>query len=756
MHRFGIGQPFRRTEDVRFLTGHGRYTDDITLPGQAWGAVVRSPFAHADIRRLDTDAARNAPGVLLVLTAAELEAFGVGPMPCDFVPDGAPPPPMRPVLAGSRARYEGEALAFVVAETLEQAEAAAASVVLDATALAANGDTARALHAPELFPSHPGNVAFDWTLGSAPDVEAAFAAAPVRVALDLVNNRVAPTTLEPRGALAKPEGHGLTLITGSQGVHGVRDALCAILGLAKKDLTVVTPDVGGGFGLKIAPFPEHALVLAAARRLGRPVKWIATRRESFLSDTHGRAHASHAELALDRDGRFLALRVSTLANMGAYLSQYGAFVPTLGYAGMLTGAYAVPALSVRVRGVLTNTTPVDSYRGAGRPEAAYLIERLVDVAARDLGIDRVELRRRNFIRTEAMPYRTAGGHTYDSGDFARVLDDALARSDWPDFPARRAQSAARGRLRGIGLAYYVEISGGTGGERADLSIGGDGTATVLVGTQSTGQGHETAYAQMVATELGLSIDAIRVIQGDSVRIRSGGGTAGSRSLVQQGGALARALDTVIAQGRPTAARLLGAPEDEVAFADGRYIAGVGAVPFATVARAAADAGAPLAARLRFKPKRATFPNGCHVCEADVDPETGQTAIVRYTIVDDVGTVLNPLLLKGQIVGGAVQGIAQALFEGVVYDRESGRLRTASLTEYALPHAVHAPKIDFSTVDIPCAGNPLGVKGAGEAGAMGAPPAVMNALADALAVRHVDMPATPLAVWTLLSRMKAEP
>jgi len=740
MRRFGIGQPFRRVEDARFLTGRGRYTDDIALPGQAFAAVVRSPYAHADIRSIDVAAAGAAPGVLLVLTAADLAAEGIGPMPCDFMPKGAPPPPARPVLAGDRARYAGEAVAFVVAETLAQAVDAAELVVVDAEPLPANAGTARAVDTP-------GSIAFDWSMGDAAKVDAAFKAADRIVSLDLVNNRVAPTALEPRGAIAAPEGDGLVLTTGSQGVHELHGTLCRILGLGPQALRVVTPDVGGGFGLKIAPCPEHVLVLVAARRLGRPVKWIADRSEAFLSDTHGRDHVSHAELAVDAAGRFLALRVSTIANLGAYVALYGAFVPTFAGSGMLTGVYAIPALAVRVRGVFTNTTPVDAYRGAGRPEAAYLIERMVDVAARDLGIERTELRRRNFIPAAAMPFRTAGGKTYDSGDFVRVLALALERADWAGFPARRA--ATPGRLRGIGLSYYIEVSGGTSGEDVDLTVAPDGTATVLVGTQSTGQGHETAYAQMVAAELGLELGAVTVVQGDSGRIASGGGTGGSRSLAQQGGALALALDDVIAQGRAVAARLLQTDAAAIAFAGGCYSAGGASVPFAAVAREGT-----LTARLRFKPPANTFPNGCHVCEVAVDPDTGETEILRYTIVDDVGVVLNPLLLEGQIVGGAVQGIGQALLEHAAYDADSAQMVAGSLIDYAVPHAHHIPPIDFTTVEIPCAANPLGLKGAGEAGTIGAPPAVINAVADALGLRHIDMPATPLAVWTLLREAAA--
>ena len=740
MRRFGFGQSVTRTEDLRFLRGAGRYTDDIGLTGQVYGWVVRSLHPHADIA-IDADAARAMPGVLLILTAAELAEQGVGPMRTGFMPKGQPEPIPRPVLAGPRVRHAGEAVAFVVAESADQARDAAEAVMVDYVPLPAAGAIATATE-----------TALDWRMGDAARVGAAFAAAARVVELELINNRLAPTALEPRACLARPLPQGrLEMIAGSQGVHGVRDELCKILGLAPDRLDVVTPDVGGGFGLKIAAFPEQVMALVAARMLDRPVRWVADRSESFLSDTHGRGHVSTARLALAEDGRFLGLDVETVADLGAYVSLYGAYVPTQAGTGMLTGVYDIPAFHARVRCVHTNTSPVDAYRGAGRPEAAYLIERLVDVAARDLGLSPVEIRRRNFIPLSAFPYATPGRHTYDSGEFARVMDAALIRADWGGFESRRAEAASRGRLRGIGLAYYIEVCGGTGGEDVVLSVHPDGSAEMLVGTQSTGQGHETAFPQMVAAELGLDPAAIRFVQGDTRRIAAGGGTGGSRSLSQQGGAIAQAIDVLVAEARPVAARLLQAEPGETMFAAGRFVAGARSVSFAEVAR---EHGQGLTAALRFKPEAATFPNGCHVCEIEVDPETGEPRILRYTIVDDVGVVLNPLLLRGQIVGGAVQGIGQALLEHALFDPHSAQPLTASLIDYALPRAEHIPEIDFSTIEIPCRTHPLGIKGAGEAGTIGAAPAVINALADALGVRHMDMPATPLAIWTLLRRTPA--
>ncbi|CAA7617851.1 xanthine dehydrogenase family protein molybdopterin-binding subunit [Magnetospirillum sp. SS-4] len=741
MRRFGIGQSPSRLEDRRFLVGGGRYTDDIDLDGQACGWVVRSLLPHADIV-VHADSARAMPGVLLVLTAEDMARDGIGPMPCGFMPQGQPPPRLRPVLAGPRVRYAGEAVAFVVAETALQARDAAEAVTVDYSELPAAAGTIAAATETALV----------WEMGDRAAVDAACAGAARVVELELVNNRLAPTAMEPRACLARPLAGGrLEMIAGSQGVHSVRDGLAGILGVAPETLDVITPDVGGGFGLKIGPFPEQVMALAAARRLGRPVKWVADRTESFLSDTHGRGHASTARLALDRDGRFLGLCVETTADLGAYVSLYGAFVPTLAGTGMLTGVYDIPAFHARVRGVYTNTSPVDAYRGAGRPEAAYLIERLVDVAARETGLSPVEIRERNFIRPEAFPYATQGRHTYDSGEFARVMEAALARADWAGFEARRAEARTRGRLRGIGLAYYIEVCGGTGGEAADLTLHPDGTAELLVGTQSNGQGHETAFPQMIAAELGLAPEEIRFVQGDSRRIATGGGTGGSRSLSQQGGAIVRAVEELVDRLRPLAAGLMQAEPSETTFAAGRFAAGSRSVAFAEVLR---EHGRPITAVSRFKPEASTFPNGCHVCEVEVDPQTGEPEIKRYTIVDDVGVVLNPLLLKGQIIGGAVQGIGQALLEHARFDPGSAQPLTSSLIDYAVPRAEHIPHIDFSTIEIPCRTHPLGIKGAGEAGTIGAAPAVINALCDALDIRHIDMPATPLAIWQTLRKTPA--
>ncbi len=757
MGRFGTGQPIRRLEDQRFLTGTGRYTDDIVLPGEAHGFVVRSPHAHARIVSIDTQAARQAPGVLGVYTAADLARAGIGPIPVGFVPenrDGSTStPPEHHALAGERAVHVGDAVAFVVAETAALARDAGELVTVDYEPLDAvvAADQAMADGAPQLWPGLAGNVCFDWEKGDAAATEALFAGAARVISLDLVNNRIAPTSLEPRAAIGSVDERGrLVLHAGSQGSHSLRTALCKVFGIEPDRMRVISPDVGGGFGMKLFTFPEHVLVLFAARELGRPVKWAGDRSEAFLSDTHGRDHLTHAELALDAGHRILAIRTDTRANLGGYVSQYGAFVPTAAGTGMLPGVYGIQAMHARVRGVLTNTAPVDAYRGAGRPEACYVIERIVDKAARALGLAPDEFRRINFIPPEAMPHATPGGHTYDSGEFATNMDEAMRRADWAGFAARRAESEKAGRLRGIGMSYYVEACGGGGPESSEVQLLADGTARVLIGTQSSGQGHETAYAQMVAATLGLPPEKVQVIQGDTDVVKTGSGTGGSRSLPVGGAATAEASDKVAARLKAMAAKMLDAREDELDFAD-EALRVAGTNKFVSLADLARQAGGVVESS-RFKPRGTTYPNGCHVCEVEIDPETGKVVIQRYTIVDDVGVVMNPLLLAGQVHGGTAQGIGQALMEEVVYDRDSGQLLSGTMMDYGFPHADDMPGFDFTTREVPCRTNPLGVKGAGEAGAIGAPPAVINAVVDALAplgIDHVDMPATPLRVWELI-------
>jgi carbon-monoxide dehydrogenase large subunit len=767
MGRFGLSQPVLRSEDRRFLTGTGRYTADIDLPGQAHAVILRSQHAHAQIRSIDAAEALAMPGVLAVAAAPDLAGDGLGDIPCAVPvkgPGGQPmPSPGRPLLARDRVRFVGEPVAMVVAETLAQARDAAESVLVDYAPLPAVAavEDAIADDAPvQIWDGASGNVAFFWDHGDESRIEAELSRTAHVVRLALVNNRVIPCPMEPRAALGaydEADDH-YTLYTSSQGAHQIKDHLSRhTLKVPADRLRVIVPDVGGGFGTKIFHYPEEALVLWAARRLGRPVKWVADRSEAFIGDTHGRDQRSRIAAAFDADGRCLALRVDTLANMGAYLNEFAPAVPSQFTGCMLSGAYAIPDIYATCRGVYTNTVPLDAYRGAGRPEAAYVLERLMDAAARQLGLAPDEIRRRNFIRPEQMPYRTAAGSTYDSGDFARNLEDALTASKWAGFADRRAEAEARGRLRGIGLSCYVEICG-FDEEEATLRCVGDGSVELLIGTQSTGQGHETAYAQIVADNLDVPFESVRVAQGDTDLIPFGGGTSGSRSLPVGGPAVKAACAALIARGEELARQLLQAGERPVRFADGRFVVD-GTQRSMSVLELAVALAAPenpatrelgaLQASGRYKLEASTFPNGTHVCEVEVDPETGTIEIVDYHVVDDFGTVVNPLLLRGQVVGGIAQGIGQALFEHAVYDRDSAQLLSGSFVDYAMPRARDIPPIDVRFNSIPCITNPLGIKGAGEAGTIGACPAVVNAVIDALSplgVTHVDMPLTPETIW----------
>ncbi len=775
MVKFGIGQSVRRTEDQRLLLGKGCFVDDIDLAHQAYACFLRSPHAHARLLRIDTQAAKEAPGVLGVFTGADLKASGIGTLPCQ-VPlknrDGSKMvQPPRPVIADEVVRYAGDTVALVVAETLAQAKDAAELIEIDYDPLSAVADIPTALEAgASLVWGHAkGNVAFDWTMGDEAGVAAGFAKAARTVAVDLVNNRLVPTSMEPRGALGEySSGDGrFTLYTSSQGGHGLKSQLAKnIFKIPEHLIRVVTRDVGGGFGMKIFLYPEQAAVLWAARAVGRPVKWTGERADAFLSDTHGRDHLTRAELALDADGRFLALKVSTLANLGAYLSQYGPFIPTMAGSGMLAGVYTTPAVFVEVKGVYTNTVPVDAYRGAGRPEANYVVERLVDAAARETGLGPAEIRRRNFIPPAAMPYRTAMGLTYDSGEFQANMEDALKAADWDGFEARRAAAVKAGRLRGIGLSTYIEACGGSPDESAEVRFEPSGAVTVLVGNQTNGQGHETAYAQLIAERLGVPFENIRVVQGDTDRIVYGKGTGGSRALSVGGTAILGASDRIIDKGRRLAAHLMEAAEADIEFGDGTFtIAGtdrrltileIAAASF-DMAKLPPGMSPGLHETANFLPVAATYPNGCHVAEVEIDPLTGIVAVVAFTVVDDFGKVINPLLVAGQVHGGVAQGIGQALYESCVYDAASGQLLTGSLMDYCLPRADNLPPIAFSYNEVLCRTNPMGVKGCGEAGAIGAPPAVINAVVDALAahgVRHLDMPATPEKVWRAIASGQA--
>ncbi len=774
MGEFGIGQPVRRVEDRRLLRGRGRYNDDIDLPRQAHAAVLRSPHAHAEIRGIDAAAARSSPGVLGVFTHADLAADGLGPLPCPgadrMAGAGAARPP-RPALAAGRVRYVGDYVALVVAESAQAARDGAEAVEAAYRPLPFVTGTAEAAGAgaPELWPEAPGNVCVDWSKGDAPGVAAAFANAARAVRLRVVNNRIVVASMEPRGAIGEyDEGTGrYTLHAVNQIPHRLRRGLCeSVLKVPESRLRVVTPDVGGGFGMKNI-YPEQALVLWAARKLGRPVKWSGDRSDAFVSDTHARDNVTDIELALDGEGRFLAVRASTVADMGAYLSTFGPMIPTVAGSGLLTGLYRIPAAHVRVRCVFTNRVPVDAYRGAGRPEVCYALERAVDAAARELGLSPAELRERNFVPPGAMPHETCLGEVYDSGDFARNLGDALDNAGWEDRAARRAASAARGRLRGFGLAAYVESCGGGTNEMAEVRVESDGGISLSIGSQNNGQGHPTAYAQIVSERLGLPLDRIRLVQGDTDAVAYGTGTGFSRSVTVGGVAVDRAAEGVAERCRLIAAHLLEASEADIELADGaaRVRGTDRSVTFEEVAaRAYTPRGLPgelgfgIAERREYMPPGLTYPNGCHVCEVEVDPETGAVDVLRYTVVDDLGKLINPMLVDGQVHGGIVQGLGQALMENCVYDRGSGQLLSGTFMDYAMPRADDFPFFDLAYNEIPCATNPLGIKGAGEAGTIGSAPAAINAVVDALSplgVRHVDMPATPSNVWRAIRRAKAD-
>jgi carbon-monoxide dehydrogenase large subunit len=761
--KFGIGQAVRRQEDDPLLRGQGRYVADHAPVGALHAAVVRSPHAHAGFRLGDLAAVRAMPGVRLLLTAAD--TADLGSLPCLGALPGQPlVVPDYPILARDEVRHVGDAVAFVAAETGAQARDAADALAIEWEALpqVTGAEAAVQDGAPRVWAQRPGNIAFETTLGESAPTAAAFARAAGVVTLRLVNQRVVTNYLDTRAVVAEYDAatDRITLTLGSQGSHFLRDMLTeTILKIPPEKMRVITPDVGGGFGTKFFPYREYALAAVAAKQSGRPVKWVAERSEHFLADAHGRDNVTVAKLALDRRGRFLALEVDTLADMGAYLSCYAPFIPFIG-AEMLPGVYDIPACHIRLRGVYTNTVPVDAYRGAGRPEASYVIERLVDAAAHELKIAPDELRRRNFIPPRAMPYRTATGKVYDSGEFAAHMARAKEIGDWDGFGARAKAAKKSAKLRGIGLATYIEACGSGGPETAKLRLDGDGIVTVLIGSQSTGQGHRTAYAQLVAEHLGLDPAQVRVIQGDTDLIATGAGTGGSTSIPIGGVSVAVAARTLAGNLKTLAADILEASAADLEIADGavRVIGTDRIVTLAELARRPQTPPDLLQAEHEFGSDVATYPNGTHLAEVEIDAATGATTIVSYIVVDDFGVTLNPLLLEGQVHGGAVQGIGQALMENTVYDAASGQLLSASLMDYALPRALDAPAFTFETHNVRCATNPLGVKGAGEAGAIGSCPAVLNAVADALwragRTGHVDMPATPERVWTALQADKS--
>jgi len=758
--KFGLGQPVTRREDVRLVGGLGRYLDDIQVQDEVHAAFVRSPHAHAGIRGIDATAALVADGVLGVLTHADIVA---GPLPVRGSFKNRDGTELRQspktLLPGDRVRFTGEAVAMVVATTAALAKDAAELVIVDYEPLPAAATVAEAPGSEPIWENAPGNLAFDWADGDEAACAAAFNGAAKRVSIELVQNRVVPNPMEPRGAIGLYDAASdrYTLYTSTQGTSTIRDRIAtSLLKIPPQKLRVVTYDVGGGFGMKATVVAEQALVLIAAKKFGRPVKWIGERMEAFLADGHGRDVVMKGELALDSEARILALRISSRANLGAYMSHVGPYIPTLGLR-VAGGVYRVPALHANVKGYFTNTTCVTSYRGAGRPEAIYVTERLLDAAAAAFGMDRVEIRKRNLIARDEIPYRNWRGLVIDSGDFPRLLEETARRADWSGFEARRRQSAARGKRRGRGVSFYFEASGGPpGSEPSQIRFKDDGTVEITLATQTNGQGHDTTFAQVVHERLGVPFESVILKQGDTDFGLSGGGTVGSRSVQTAGSAITVAAANVVNKGKAAAAQILQAGGADVVF---EIKEGVGRFRVAGTAREISLS--ELAVKLRRETipgfesgldesgafdSPPTFPNGCHICEVEADPETGEVEIVRYHILDDVGTVINPLLLEGQIHGGVAQGIGQALMENCVYDPDSGQLLTATFADYAMPRATDMPDLHIGYEEIPCRTNPLGSKGAGEAGTIGSLPAIIGAVADAIGVLHIDMPATPEKIW----------
>jgi aerobic carbon-monoxide dehydrogenase large subunit len=760
-----IGQPIARREDGRLITGRGRYTDDIPPPHACWAFVLRSPHPHALINAIPVDAAKASPGVLAVLTQADYRADGLRPIPhyanpADAIDPQVPAFPTgselfvfenpQPVLAGEKVRYVGEAVAVVIAKTLAAARDASERIEVVYEILPAVASAAQALlrDAPQVWAGAPGNIALEARFGNLPETERAFAQAALVVERDFANQRIVNCQMEPRASIGSYDAADdmYTLIAGSQGVVRQRAALSAALAVPPAKVRVISPDVGGGFGPRTSLYPESVLVAWAARRVDRPVRWTSDRSEAFLTDFQGRDITTRVAAAFDRQGKLLAIRAAIDGNLGAHPAS---FAPLHNCYRLLSTVYDVPAGYAAVRGILTNSTPTSPYRGAGRPEATFAIERLLNLAAQQLQIDPIEIRRRNIVPKSALPYRNLMGLTYDSGDFRGNMEKALVRADWNNFPVRRTESRRRGRLRGIGIANYVEAPVGAVRERVDISVAANGEIEVITGTQSTGQGHETVFSQVTADKLGVALEAIKIITGDTKFVQIGGGSHSARSMRLAGTLLCEVCDKLIASGTILAAKALDQPESEVRFADGLFTA-AGTNRSLRLDDLAAASGS-LSATAEIAHRIPVHPTGCAVCELEVDPETGMIDLQRYTSVDDVGRPINPLIVDGQMHGGIVQGIGQALIEGLATD-ESGQVVTASFMDYGLPRADRVPSLDVELAEDPTSGNPLGVKGGGEGGITPAPAVVINALVHALrdySIDHVDMPATPARVWAAI-------
>jgi aerobic carbon-monoxide dehydrogenase large subunit len=770
VEKYAVGQPVLRTEDPILVRGAGRYTDDVNLPGQAYAVIVRSRHAHGVIRSIDTAAARAMPGVLGVYTGADLKDYDT--LKC-IVPfnnaDGSPmKKPARPALPSDKVRYVGDPIAFVVAETLLQAKDAAEAVEADIEPLPAvtSAEEAARADAPQLYADVPGNVSLHYHYGDADAVKAAFARAAHVTRMKIVNSRVVVAAMEPRAAVASYDGKRFTIYVSSQGVFGMRGNVAQVLKVEPKDVHVFTGQVGGSFGMKAAVFPEYVCVLHAARALGRPVKWTDERSTSFVSDSHGRNHDVTAELALADDGTILALRLTSFGNMGAFLSPVAPMPSTINAVKNVQSVYKTPLIEVSTKCMFTNTSHVSAYRGAGRPEGNYYMERLMDTAAAEMGIDRLELRKRNQIKPKELPYKTASAVTYDSGDFPALTKQALELADAKGFAKRKRESKKHGKLRGLGIGSFLEVTAPPSKELGEITFNADGTVTLTTGTLDFGMGHATPFAQVLSERLGVPFEKIRLVQGDSDRLPMGGGSGGSKSLMHTGTAIVEAAAKVIEQGKQIASHVLEAAAGDIEFARGRFvIAGtdrsIGIMDLAEKLRGGLslppDAPKSLnVTHISDGPGASTFPNGCHVAEVEVDPQTGITEVVKYSCVNDFGTIVNPMIVDGQMHGGVVQGIGQALMEFTAYDTE-GQLLTGSFMDYAMPRAEDAPPFALGDHPVPAKTNVLGVKGCGEAGCAGSLTSLMNAVVDALSeygIRHIDMPATPYRVWQAIRDAKA--
>ena len=770
--KFGVGQPVRRSEDPKLIRGEGRYTDDVNAPGQAYAVMVRSRDAHGIIRAIDADAAKKMPGVLAVLTAADLAAYG--PFKCTMPLKNRDGSPIRytprPALSSDKVRFVGDPVACVIAETVAQAKDAAEAVALDVEPLPVVLNPAEAVKpgAPLVFDEVPNNVALDFHFGDAAKVAEAFAKAKHVTRLKTSNQRMIVAPMEPRAAIGEYEAASekWTLTASSQGVHGQKTTLMDMLGAPADKVRVITGQVGGSFGMKAQPYPEYICVLHGARVLGRPVKWTDERSGSFVSDHHGRAQDMTVEVAFDDNAHILAVRITGFGDMGGYLGQYGPLLPTGNIVKNVVGVYRTPLLEVSSKCVFTNTTLVSAYRGAGRPEGNYYMERALDLAASELGLDRIDLRKRNMIKPRDLPFKAASDMTYDCGDFPAVLKQALEMADYKGFAKRKRASKKRGRLRGIGIGCYLEVTFGGGKELGNIHFEADGTVTIVTGTLDYGQGHATAYAQVLSDQLGIPFDRIRVVEGDSDQVTFGGGSGGSRSIMFASAVLMEASKLVIERGKQIASYALEASAGDIEFKDGRFtIAGtdrsIGLLDLAVRLRSGLKLpeGAPASLdvdHMLDKPVPSAFPNGCHVAEVEIDPLTGETHVVKYSAVNDLGTVVNPLLVEGQIQGGVMQGLGQVLLEQAVYDND-GQLVTGSFMDYAMPRAHDAPMIEVAHHPVPTKSNPIGAKGCGEAGTSGGLPSVANAVIDALSdygIRHLEMPMTPARIWTAIEKAKA--